>query len=113
MHTPRRTTALQGGAPTGLWPQVTRSTWLQLWKGSSERGSYNYSHNRKRALSREGAAEPRELHHLSQLDTQVLAETCKRLYSEQYKVPLGCTYIYTYIYTEVEYCIRIFAVRSL
>lgn len=56
---------------------------------------------------------PGELHHLSQLVIQVLVENCKRLYSEQYKVPLGCTYIYTYIYTEVEYCIRIFAVRSL
>lgn len=56
---------------------------------------------------------PGELHHLSQLAIRVLVENRERLYSEQYKVPLGCTYICTYIYTEVEYCIRIFAVRSL
>lgn len=44
-----------------------------------------------------GAAEPRGCRPLSQLVSNVLVENRKRLYSAQYKVPLG-VYIYLYIY---------------
>lgn len=45
----------------------------------------------------------------SQLITKVRVENRKRLYSEQYKVPLGRTCIYTRMYTEAEDRIRVFA----
>ena len=104
----------RGGRPgRDMWPQVARRTWLQLSKRQFWAGQLQRITQQKEGPA--GKAPWRPSHHtiFSQLIIKVLLENCKLLYSEQYKVPLGCTCIYTYIYTEVESCIRVCVVRSL